>query len=404
MKDYLQGKHRKIGRHRYAYGPVRVYLSLRSVLVLQAILFAAAIVVTIFELWNMRWLYPAAMLALLILVSIQYQRRSSLQWLGLFFRWLLGYRRSDEFLRSKKPLDIIDVRSSTDHAEIGVLWERGVAVTALSVTVSEDSSPSSAAVPLSLHQIADSLWQYDILLTGIDAISLTKRATRGVNQQNGNRPGDVLAAAEALQGGTTCERELWLVLRTANWNENTGVHWRGGGRAGTVKAAVSASRRLAQRLSEAGIESAVASSSHIRGLYSDLAISPGRWNGTSVLRTKRPPAGIATAYVSDLADDVTESRIAEWLNLPSHLAVSTVRMTPARERHHVFVQSWVSYVLASRIKRRPQGLRGACLRKQDVFLANLPLGSTSLAAGHRIEPTPKSPVASSALEGIYIPL
>lgn len=186
---------------------------------------------------------------------------------GLRLRFLLQRRR-----RARKhagPAEPFDVPAS-DGTLIGFRWDgrtllsllkidenpQAMTVMEPGVTVSGDIVPVDALV--------ECLRQFDITLDSIDVLSQGARS-------HGHT--EMAAVYDAVLGPlpAIAQRTVWVAIRFDPSRCADAVRRRGGGREGILRAATTATRRVANRLTEAGLGSRVQTASEIGQAVNQLS-------------------------------------------------------------------------------------------------------------------------------------
>jgi type VII secretion protein EccE len=149
-----------------------------------------------------------------------------------------------------------------DGMQIGFRWDGATLLSMVRIdanpqalTVMEPGvTVSGETVPVQL--LAECVHQFDISLSSIDVVSQGSRS-----QGNGH----VAAIYDAVIGPlpAIAQRSVWVVIRFDPAACAEAVRHRGGGRDGIVRAATSATRRVANRLSGAGLHPRIMTASQI---------------------------------------------------------------------------------------------------------------------------------------------
>jgi len=177
---------------------------------------------------------------------------------------------------STEPFDVPVPEADGDR--YGLRWDgrclitmlrvepKGVAPTLLSPTVIRTADE----VPL--DEVARCLSQYDIRLAAIDVVALGFRA-------RGNH--DAVRIYEQMLGPlpATATRTVWLVLRFDPLDNAEGIGNRGGGAEGTLRTAIVATRRVANRLARHGVRVRVLTAAELSAAESAIRYDtdPGQW-------------------------------------------------------------------------------------------------------------------------------
>ena len=139
-----------------------------------------------------------------------------------------------------------------DGSQIGFYWDGGTLMSLVRIqenpeamTVMEPAATVSGET-VSVQMLADCLQQFDITLDSIDVMSQGARS-RG--------HGQIAATYDAVLGPlpAIAQRSVWVAVRLDPRRCPEAVHHRGGGWNGTLRTAATATRRVANRLSDAGL-------------------------------------------------------------------------------------------------------------------------------------------------------
>jgi type VII secretion protein EccE len=174
-------------------------------------------------------------------------------------------RRADR----RAPADPFDV-PGPDGAQIGFRWD-GTALLSLlkidanpqAMTVMEPGmTVSGEMVPV--HVLVDCLRQFDITLDSIDILSHGARS-------HGHT--DIAAVYDSVLGPlpAIAHRSVWIVLRFDPAQCAQAVRRRGGGREGVLRTATTATQRVANRLTEAGLRPQTLTASGIAAATNQLS-------------------------------------------------------------------------------------------------------------------------------------
>lgn len=184
-------------------------------------------------------------------------------------------RRLNYLLRQRKKsrstpiVDPFDAEMS-DGSHIGFRWDGKTLLSVLKI----DENPQAMTVMkpgmtvsgemLSIQLIADCLRQFDLTLDSIDVITQGARS-------HGHSP--IAAVYDAVLGPlpAIASRGLWIVVRFDPALCAAAVRRRGGGREGVLRTAATATRRVANRLTEAGLRPRVLTSADIAQATNQLS-------------------------------------------------------------------------------------------------------------------------------------
>lgn len=171
--------------------------------------------------------------------------------------------------RKKVPAEPFDVPMA-DGALIGFRWDGKTLLSLLKIeenpqamTIMEPGvTVSGETVPV--RALIDCLQQFDISLDSIDVLSQGARS-HGHSQ--------VAAVYDAVLGPlpAIAQRSVWIAVRFDPSRCAEAVRRRGGGREGVLRTATTATRRVANRLTEAGLRSRVLTASEISQATNQLS-------------------------------------------------------------------------------------------------------------------------------------
>ncbi|NUS45407.1 MAG: type VII secretion protein EccE [Mycobacteriaceae bacterium] len=249
--------------------------------------------------------------------------------------------------------------------------------------------------PLPLADIASCLTQFDVALSAIDVVSTGYRTV-------GESPAATLYHRLLGQLPATAQRTVWLVLRLDPLANAEAISNRGGGEIGTVRTAVIATRRVANRLAAQGTRVFPVPSEHF-----DLAVA--QLTGGSPLdelterwSTAEHGSRKLTSYEIE-ATALDSATFAKVFLPPSRSTTLTVRLRPAEtqggKQGEVALSALVRYDTASAIAAPPlPGLRRLAGSQHRALLSTLPIAGPAPAPGANVA---YGPVAS--LAGIMLP-
>ena len=171
--------------------------------------------------------------------------------------------------RDKLPAEPFDVPMA-EGALIGFRWDGRTLLSLLKieenpqamtimepgVTISGDTVPVQALI--------ECLQQFDITLDSIDVVS------QGARSQGHS---EVAAVYDAVLGPlpAIAQRSVWIVIRLDPTRCADAVRRRGGGREGILRTATTATRRVANRLTESGLRSQVLTAAEISQTTNQLS-------------------------------------------------------------------------------------------------------------------------------------
>lgn len=243
-----------------------------STLLTAQLLIAAGLVAALL-LRRPGWYGTAVGLGVAVMLVIRFRglalARWAVEWCGFYYERQRRKRR----VQHHRPFDT----ELPDGSRIGLHWD-GKRLTSLlrlvpdpaSMTIMEPAMTVSAQT-VSLRMLADCLRQYDITVDAIDLISQGARL---------HDCGQVAAVYDAVLGPlpAVAQRTAWVAVRMDPALCPEAVQHRGGGWAGTVCTAATATRRIANRLSDAGLGTQIMTADEIA--ETTLELSHGLDTGT----------------------------------------------------------------------------------------------------------------------------
>jgi type VII secretion protein EccE len=167
-------------------------------------------------------------------------------------------RRTGGKSKSTAPFDV----PTTDGMQIGFRWDGSTLLSLIKIdenpqalTVMEPGMTVSGEM-LPVQALVDCLRQFDITLASIDIISQGARSSGHTA---------VAAAYDAVLGPlpAIAQRSVWIAVRFDPSRCAEAVRRRGGGRDGIVRTATTATRRVGNRLTEAGLRPRILGASGI---------------------------------------------------------------------------------------------------------------------------------------------
>jgi type VII secretion protein EccE len=232
-------------------------LPLHDLLVVQAFIAAGLIIAG--TLRNEPGWYGAAIGLGVALVSVSRIRGLSMpRWVSARLGFWYQRRRRKNGIGQPEPFDA----NLPDGSHIGFHWD-GKILTSL-VRILEDAQALTVMEPemtvggqmISAQTVADCLRQFDIGLDSIDVIS------QGARSHGHSQLGSVY---EAVLGPlpAVARRSMWMTIRFDPTLCPDAVRHRGGGWQGIVRTAVTATRRVANRLSDAGLRTHIMAAADI---------------------------------------------------------------------------------------------------------------------------------------------
>jgi type VII secretion protein EccE len=239
-------------------------LPLAGLLLLQLFIVAGIVAARPFGLRG--WYGAALGLAVACVLLLRFRGKTLPQWatLGLSYVW----DRRDRS-RGTTVVEPFDTEMS-DGSQIGFRWDGKTLLSLLKIeenpqamTVMEPGMTVSGEM-MSIQLVADCLRQFDIALDSIDVISQGARS---------HGHGSIAAVYDAVLGPlpAIAARSVWVASRFDPALCADAVRRRGGGREGVLRTAATATRRVANRLIEAGLRPRVMTSTEIAQATNQLS-------------------------------------------------------------------------------------------------------------------------------------
>ncbi|NKY88786.1 type VII secretion protein EccE [Nocardia veterana] len=316
---------------------------------------------------------------------------------------VLGYRwrrRRDRDRSYPEPFDV----PLPEGGSYGLRWDGDRLITMLRIEPPPDTltllrrGALSTDQLLPLAEIARCLGQFDITLTSIDVISTGSRTARtGFVAQLYDR---ILGPLPAI-----AHRTVWLVLRLDPLANAEAVESRGGGATGTIRTAVIATRRVANRLAARDIEVSVLTANEMNSAVRRLL------HGHTLDELDETPEALRcgelhlTSYEigSELIDSASFATL--WAT-PSVATTVSLRLKPAPQRSGrtdapaaIVLDAVVRFDTTTPYTAPPvPGLRALPGRQLPTLLDTLPIGSR---ARRGADPGHRGPI--TALAEIMVP-
>lgn len=227
---------------------------------------AALGVVTAVYLGMPGWQGAAAGLAVAVLFVAPVRGTTLARSIALRWGFLRDRRRRADWQPPAEPFDA----AGPDEAQIGFRWD-GAALLSL---INIDANPQAMTVlepgmtvsgdMVPIAALADCLHQFDITLDSIDIVSQGARSYGHT---------DIAAVYDAVLGPlpAIAQRSVWIAVRFDPSRCAEAVRRRGGGREGILRSATTATRRVANRLTEAGLRPRILTASGIAAATNQLS-------------------------------------------------------------------------------------------------------------------------------------
>lgn len=211
------------------------------------------------------WQGGAAGLAVGLLVVTPVRGTTLARSMALRWGFVRDRRRKADRGIQADPFDV----SAADGAQIGFRWDG----TTLLSLIKIDANPQALTVlepgttvsgeTVPVRALIDCLRQFDITLDSIDIVSQGARSYGHT---------DIAAVYDAVLGPlpAIAQRSVWIVVRFDPSRCAEAVRRRGGGREGILRTATTATRRVANRLIEAGLRPRIVTASGIAAATNQL--------------------------------------------------------------------------------------------------------------------------------------
>ncbi|WP_254848438.1 type VII secretion protein EccE [Mycobacterium sp. SP-6446] len=212
------------------------------------------------------WHGAASGLAVAFLLLLRFRGLTLPQWVALRANYVWGRRDRSGGRSLTEPFDA----ELAGESQVGFRWDGTTLLSLLKI----DANPQAMTVleprmtvsgeMLSIELVADCLRQFDIALDSIDVISHGSRS-------HGHTP--IAAVYDSVLGPlpAIAQRSVWVAMRFDPSLCADAVRRRGGGREGVLRTAATATRRVANRLIEAGLRPRVATASEIAHATNQLS-------------------------------------------------------------------------------------------------------------------------------------
>jgi type VII secretion protein EccE len=352
--------------------PQRV-LPLTHVLLLQ--LFAIAGIVSAALLGFRAWHGAAFGLVFASLFLVRFRGMTLPGWAALRANYVWARRNK---ARRTPPVDPFDTKLS-DGSQIGFRWDGKTLLSVLKIeenpqamTILEPGMTVSGEM-LSIQLIADCLRQFDVTLDSIDVISQGARS-------HGHSP--IAAVYETVLGPlpAIATRGVWVVLRFDPALCADAVRRRGGGREGVLRTAATATRRVANRLIEAGLRPRVMTSAEIAQATNQLSDGVAAHTVDEMWLTCKQGHFQLRSFLVDSAM-LTTAGIGLLWTIPSYS--TTVCISLRRDERHdlVKIRGLARFDTHGRSQIQLRGLESLPGQQLSALLATLPVPAPSQAVG-----------------------
>lgn len=354
-------------------------LPLRDLLIAQALVVVGIVVALISGFAGFYGAIAGALVALLLVVP--FGGASLPRWTAARVGFERGRRRRRSVRLAAEPFDT----ATTDGAQIGFRWDGKTLLSLIRVranpqalTVMEPGM-TVAGETVSVGLLADCLRQFDIVLASIDVISQGARS---------HGYGQLAAIYDAVLGPlpAIAHRTMWVVVRLDPALCADAVRARGGGRDGILRTATSATRRVANRLTAAGLRPEIMTAAQITQATNQLSDGVGVHAVDETWQVCREGTFELRSYAVE-PELITPAGLGTLWTIPSYS--TTVCLSLRRDQHDERPQmrGLVRFDTHGRTAVRLRGLSELRGSQYAALLATLP------------EPQPRRPVGRWASVG-----
>ncbi|WP_405179676.1 type VII secretion protein EccE [Nocardia sp. NBC_01377] len=343
--------------------PLLGRISLQNLLVAQVIGLCAGLIALLAGLD--KWPALAVAVALMLLPLIPIAKRTVLDWIATWWRYLSK--------RDYEIGDTVDFRGPDDRS-LGLYWDGSRVVTVVEVLPPRggltriSSSTVHASHLLPLPELAKCLNQHDILLSGIDIIS------HGHRSRSGTPAGTIY---ESLLGPlpATAHRAVWLAISFDTIACPEAAARRGGGSEGASRAVTIATQRIMRALEDADCSARILTAPEIRKAV--LQITAG-YDPRALTHSWRY-AEIGNAVNIGSAVDpkrLGSDLLAQLWVAPSRGTTVAVRLRPGNSAESVSIgAAWRLTARELPDRGKLAGMVSMAGRHRDGLLAHLPLAA-----------------------------
>ncbi len=342
-------------------------------------LVVAAVFAFLVRIFVAQWYVPVIVAVVVVAAALTPFRRINLAaWIAREFTFRWQSFRNNSSVVQHAPFDV----PLPEGGVYGMRWDGARLLTMLRIEAQPRTvarlSPTALLGDdmLPLPEIARCLDQFDIRLAAIDVISTGSRSSG---------TGAVARAYESILGPlpAVAHRTVWVVLRLDPLANAGAVESRGGGATGTLRAAIVATRRVANRLAARGLSAAVLSAAEITQAVGQLT------NGVPTDELTETPHSLVHDDIHHTSYRMTPAAleprgIAEIWSTPTVATTVTVRMQRADHGEHgrSAQPAPIAVTATARFTTRdaPVDLRSAGLRplpgkQRRALLFSLPVGA-----------------------------
>ena len=350
-------------------------LPIADVLLLE---FLAALGIAIALLVNVPWWQGGLAGLVLSLVFVVRLRGTTLpRALAARFDYFRGQRSKTRKRTAAEPFDV----PLGDDAQVGFRWDGRTLLSLLTIeenpqalTVLEPGMTVSGET-VSVELLVECLRQFDINLDSIDVISQGARSS-GHTQ--------IAAVYDAVLGPlpAIAQRNVWIAVRFDPARCVEAVNHRGGGRTGILRTATTATRRVANRLTEAGLRTRILTAAEIAHATNQLSDGVNLTNIDETWTHCREGNFQLRSYALK-GSALTTAGLGMMWTIPSYSTTVCVSLQNASEDEYIKIRGLArfdSHGAGSRINLK--GLAPLRGQQFNALASSLPLPQPKQPLGH----------------------
>ena len=323
---------------------------------------------------------------------VRFRLMTLAQWITLGANYLRERRNRSRRTPLAEPFDA----EVGDGTQIGFRWD-GKTLLSL-VKIEENPQAMTVLEPgmtvsgetLSIQLVAECLRQFDVTLDSIDVISQGARS-------HGHSP--IAPVYDAVLGPLPAigHRSVWIALRLDPSLCAEAIRRRGGGREGVLRTAITATRRVANRLTEAGLRPRVMTSSEIAHATNQLSDGANLHNVEQTWQAcKQGHFQLRTYHMTSTM--LTTAGVGLLWTIPSYSTTVCISLRRDESRGLVKIRGVTRLDTQGRSQIQVNGLENLPGQQFSALLSTLPV------------PQPKRPVGrwaygigETALQGLALP-
>ncbi|MDT5224603.1 MAG: hypothetical protein QOG19_2010, partial [Mycobacterium sp.] len=373
-------------------------LPLTDLLVLQLLVAAGTVIAPVLEFPG--WQGSAVGLAVALVWVVRFRGISLPRLIALRTGF---WRQRRKRARKTTPAEPFDVPMA-DGALIGFRWDGSTLMSLLQIeenpqamTIMEPGTTvSGETVPV--QALVECLQQFDITLDSIDVLS------QGARSQGHSQ---VATVYDAVLGPlpAIAQRNVWIAIRFDPSRCAAAVRRRGGGRNGILRAATTATRRVANRLTEGGLRTRVLTASEIGQATNQLTDGVDLTTVEETWRTCREGRFRLRSFAIKPRMLTTAGLGLLW-TIPSYS--TTMSLSLRRDRPHgpVQVRGLARFDTHGRARIQLRGLTHLRGHQYSALAASLPVPPPPRQVekwAYSGVPTAGEPVGGTDFEHLYVP-